>query len=73
MSSTCAGRRIMLSNNEYKPAEQLGNDCWLYVVYYGATQPEIHAVRNPARLLWAEVLQMARYRVSAGKIVEGSR
>ncbi len=43
---------IALTTNEYKTAERLKNDYWLYVVYNCATQPEVHAIRNPARLGW---------------------
>jgi len=60
---------VALTNNEYKTAERLGEDYWLYVVYNCATQPELHIVRDPARLQWAEVLQVAHYRVGAKQIL----
>jgi len=62
---------VALTNNEYKTAERLGEDYWLYVVYNCATQPELHIVRDPARLQWAEVLQVAHYRVGAKQIISG--
>lgn len=60
---------VALTNNEYKTAERLGEDYWLYVVYHCATQPEVYAVRDPARLPWAEVLQVAHYRVGVRQIL----
>lgn len=63
---------VALTNNEYKTAERLGDDYWLYVVYNCATQPEIHAVRNPARLQWAEVLQVAHYRLGVRALLAGN-
>jgi len=60
---------VALTNNEYKTAERLGEDYWLYVVYHCATQPEVHAVRDPTRLPWAEVMQVAHYRVGVRQIL----
>ena len=60
---------VALTTNEYKTAERLGTDYWLYVVYHCATQPEVHAVRDPARLQWAEVLQVAHYRGGVKQIL----
>jgi hypothetical protein len=37
-------------------------------VYHCAITPEVHVVRNPAQLEWAEVMQVAHYRVNAGII-----
>ncbi len=41
---------VALATNEYKTAQRLKNDYWLYVVYNCGSTPEIHVIRNPARL-----------------------
>ena len=52
---------VALSSNEYKTAERLKRDYWLYVVYECATKPEIHAIRDPIRLDWQPVVQVKHY------------
>lgn len=59
---------VALTSNEYRTADRLKDDYWLYVVYNCATDPHVHVIRNPARLDWAEVMQVAHYRVGAGSI-----
>jgi hypothetical protein len=59
---------VALTSNEYQTADRLKQDYWLYVVYNCATNPEVLAIRNPARLDWAEVMQVAHYRVGASAI-----
>ena len=63
---------VALTSNEYHTAERLKDDYWLYVVYNCATKPEVQVIRNPARLEWAEVLQVAHYRVGAGSIMKAA-
>jgi Domain of unknown function (DUF3883) len=63
---------VALTSNEYRTAERLGDDYWLYVVYNCATKPEVHIVRNTAQLEWAEVMQVAHYRVGAGSIMKAA-
>lgn len=60
---------VALTANEYRTADRLKDDYWLYVVYNCATKPEVHVVRDPARLEWAEVMQVAHYRVKASQIL----
>ena len=62
---------VALTNNEFKTAERLKEDYWLYVVYNCASSPELHVVRDPARLQWAEVMQVAHYRVGPKQIFAG--
>ncbi len=63
---------VALSANEYRTAERLKDDYWLYVVYNCATKPEVHVIRNPARLGWAPVRVIEHYHVGAEKILEAS-
>lgn len=61
---------IALTSNEYKTAERLKEDYWLYVVFNCATKPEIHIIRDPARLNWKPVVVVEHYALSAGKLLE---
>jgi len=59
---------VALSANEYKTAERLKGDYWLYVAYDCAKVPALHLVRDPARLEWAPVVRVAHYQVGADAI-----
>jgi serine/threonine protein kinase/superfamily II DNA or RNA helicase len=61
---------VALSSNEYKTAQRLGADYWLYVVYNCASTPQIHAVQDPARLGWEPVRIVEHYRVEAQAILK---
>ena len=41
---------VALTCNEYKTAERLKNDYWLYVVFNCATKPEVHVIQDPIRV-----------------------
>jgi len=43
---------VVLTGNEYKTAERLRQDYWLYVVFDCAKSPRLLPVRDPARLGW---------------------
>jgi len=64
---------VALSENEYRTAQRLKGDYWLYVVFDCGGTPELHAVRDPARLGWQPVMTVEHYRVNAASIVEASR
>jgi len=59
---------IALSSNEYKTAERLKEDYWLYVVFNCATNPEVHIIRDPARLGWKPVVKVEHYQISPNVI-----
>jgi hypothetical protein len=63
---------IAVSENEYKTAERLGQDYWLYVVYNCGATPEVHLIQNPARLGWTPVVQVEHYHVGASAVLEAS-
>lgn len=52
---------VALTTNEYKTAQRLKNDYWLYVVYNCDSTPEVHAIRDPARLGWKPILTVEHY------------
>lgn len=59
---------IALSENEYRTAERLKGDYWLYTVFNCAATPELHAIQNPVRLGWKPVVTVEHYQVSAATI-----
>jgi SNF2 family DNA or RNA helicase len=61
---------VALTDHEYKTAERLGQDYWLYVVYDCATTPQLHPIQNPARLGWEPVVKVEHYRVGPQAILE---
>ena len=61
---------ISVTTNEFKTAERLQDDYWLYVVYHCATRPEIHRVQNPARLEWQAVVQVEHYKTTSTEILK---
>ncbi|WP_315701869.1 MULTISPECIES: SNF2-related protein [unclassified Bradyrhizobium] len=61
---------VALSDNEFKTAERLKKDYWLYVAYNCGTTPELHLIRDPARLGWRPVVQVAHYHLGSDAILE---
>lgn len=62
---------VALSANEYKTAERLRKDYWLYVVFNCGVTPELHAIQDPARLGWQPIVQVAHYHIEAKEILGG--
>ena len=60
---------VALTTNEYKTAERLKDDYWLYVVFNCASTPEIHLIRDPVRLGWEPIVRIEHYHVGAEKIL----
>ncbi len=60
---------IALTTNEYKTAERLKKDYWLYVVFNCSSTPEIHPIQDPARLGWEPLVKVEHYHVGADKIL----
>jgi hypothetical protein len=63
---------IALSANEYKTAQRLKKDYWLYVVFNCSSKPEIHPVQNPSRLGWEPLMKIEHYYADATKILGAS-
>jgi hypothetical protein len=61
---------VALSANEFRTAERLKQDYWLYVVFQCASKPELHLVQNPARIGWQPVVQVAHYHVGPEAIFQ---
>ncbi|GAB6265831.1 MAG: helicase-related protein [Methanothrix sp.] len=63
---------IALTSNEYRTAERLKNDFWLYVVFNCASKPEIHSIQDPSRLGWEPLVKIEHYHVDSEKILRAS-
>lgn len=63
---------IALTENEYKTAQRLANDYFLYVVYNCATSVEIRIIQDPARLGWQPLVKIEHYHVNADEIMKNS-
>ena len=61
---------IALTANEYKTAQRLGDDYWLYVVFNCARQPQVTIIRNPARFDWEPLSKIDCYRIGADTILK---
>jgi hypothetical protein len=60
---------VALTTNEFKTAERLKKDFWLYVVFNCASAPELHQVQDPAKLGWKPVVKVEHYHVGAQAIL----
>jgi len=61
---------IALTANEYKTAQRLGEDYWLYVVFNCASQPEVTTIQNPSRFEWEPLSKIDCYRIEADTILK---
>ena len=63
---------VALTANEYKTAERLKNDYWLYAVFNCATTPQVRAIQDPVRLGWEPLVKVEHYFIGAEKILRVS-
>ena len=61
---------IALTANEYKTAQRLGDDYWLYVVFNCVSKPEVTLIQNPARFDWEPLSKIDCYRIGAETILK---
>jgi superfamily II DNA or RNA helicase len=52
---------IALTENEYRTAERLKSEFWLYAVFNCRSTPDLNTVQNPARLGWEPVVTVEHY------------
>ena len=64
---------IALSTNEFKTAQRLRKDYWLYAVFNCTSEPEIHPLQDPTRLGWEPIVKVDHYHVSAQEILQGEK
>ena len=63
---------VALTAHEYRTAQRLGADYWLYVVFDCATEPNLKLIQNPAKLGWEAVVKIEHYHVSAKAILDAA-
>ena len=63
---------VALTANEYRTAQRLGDDFWLYVVFDCAATPDLKVIQDPAKLGWIAVVKVEHYHVTAQKILEAA-
>jgi len=60
---------VALTANEYKTADRLKKDYWLYVVFNCGAKPELHPVQDPGRLGWEPIVRIEHYHTSPEAIL----
>ena len=63
---------VALSENEYRTAERLKADYWLYAVFNCAATPQLHIIQDPARLGWTPVVTVEHYQLSADQVIKST-
>lgn len=64
---------VALSENEYRTAERLKGDYWLYAVFNCATTPQLHVVQDPVRLGWKPIVTVEHYQLGANAVSAASK
>ena len=62
---------VALSTNEYKTAERLRQDYWLYVVFQCANNPAVTPSQDPIQLGWEPLVKIEHYHIGASKLLNG--
>ncbi len=60
---------VALTTNEYKTAERLKQDYWLYVVFNCASAPEVYPIQEPTRLGWEPLVKIEHYCIAAAALI----
>jgi hypothetical protein len=63
---------VALTGNEYRTAQRLKKDYWLYVVFNCGSTPAISVVRDPAQLDWQAIMKVEHYQVKPQAILNGA-
>src|SRR5580658_5739796 len=61
---------VALTSNEYKTAQRLKKDYWLYVVFNCAGTPGINVVQDPAQLDWQPIVKIEHYQLRPQAILD---
>jgi hypothetical protein len=59
---------VALSENEYRTAQRLKGDYWLYTVFNCAGMPELNVLQDPARLGWTPVVTVEHYQITPAEL-----
>lgn len=60
---------VALTANEYRTAQRLSEDYWLYVVFNCGSTPSLKAIQDPATLGWKPVVTIDHYQVDSKAIL----
>lgn len=60
---------IALTTNEYRTAERLRQDYWLYAVFNCGSTPQLHAIQDPVKLGWEPLVVVEHYHVGPQQIL----
>jgi superfamily II DNA or RNA helicase len=64
---------VALSENEYRTAQRLKGDYWLYAVFDCATTPRLCAVQDPVRLGWKPIVKVEHYLLEPQAITQSAK
>lgn len=62
---------VLLTPHEYKTAERLRGDYWLYVVFDCAATPRLLPLPDPVSLEWEPIVQVECYRLDPERMTSG--
>lgn len=63
---------VALTTNEYRTAQRLRKDYWLYVVFNCGTKPEVNIVEDPSTLDWEPLVKIEHYHVNPKAILDAA-
>lgn len=64
---------VALTSNEYKTAQRLKKDFYLYVVYNCASvKPELHIIKDPVLLGWLPIVRVEHYQLQSDAIIKAA-
>jgi hypothetical protein len=64
---------IALTSNEFKTAERLKKDYWLYVVFECASAHDLQIVCNPATMDWKPVVRVEHFFVNPTAVFDAAK
>jgi Domain of unknown function (DUF3883) len=64
---------VALTTNEYRTAQRLRKDYWLYVVFNCGSTPEVKLVRDPSTLDWEPLVKIEHYHVDPKAILNAAQ
>jgi hypothetical protein len=63
---------VGLTANEYRTAQRLRKDYWLYVVFNCGSTPQVNLVQDPATLDWQALIKIELYHVNSKAIFDAA-
>jgi superfamily II DNA or RNA helicase len=63
---------VALTTNEYRTAQRLRKDYWLYVVFNCGSKPDVNIVQDPSTLDWEPLVKIEHYHVNPKAILDAA-